>query len=87
MIEDSITFDYSALEGKIKEKYDTQDNFAKAIPMGRSTLNQKLQNKVDFTASNIYTISKLLGIDSLDIGKYFFTKKVWKSKHNKEKEE
>ena len=62
-------FDYSALEGKIKQYYDTQDNFAKAIPMGRSTLNQKLQGKVDFTARNIYVIVKLLHISEEDIGK------------------
>ena len=69
-------FDYRALEGKIKEYYDTQDNFALAIPMSRSTLNQKLQNKVDFTSKNIYAISKLLNINDSDIGKYFFTQKV-----------
>lgn len=73
---DNFNFNYSALEGKIKQYYDTQDNFAKAIPMGRSTLNQKLQGKVDFTSKNIYTIAKLLNIPKEDIGKYFFTLKV-----------
>ena len=73
---DSFNFNYSALEGKIKQYYDTQDNFAKAIPMARSTLNQKLQGKVDFTSKNIYTIANLLNISQEDIGKYFFTPKV-----------
>ena len=73
---DSFNFNYSALEGKIKQYYDTQDNFAKAIPMARSTLNQKLQGKVDFTSKNIYTIANLLNISQEDIGKYFFTLKV-----------
>lgn len=73
---ENIKFDYRALEGKIKECFDTQDNFARTIPMSRSTLNQKLQGYVDFTSSNIYKITELLNIEKEDIGKYFFTLKV-----------
>lgn len=71
-----IQFDYSALEGKIKQYYDTQDNFSQAIPMARSTLNQKLQGYVDFTAKNIYRMCDLLHIEKEEIGMYFFTQKV-----------
>ena len=66
------TFDYSILEGKIKQYYDTQENFAKAIPMSRSTLNQKIQNNLDFTSQNIYRISELLNISREEIGDVFF---------------
>lgn len=72
----NIEFDYSALEGKIKQYYDTQDNLAKEIPMSRSSLNQKLQGNVDFTSKNIYRIANLLKIDKEEISYYFFTLKV-----------
>lgn len=73
---ENIKFDYSALEGKIKQYYDTQDNFAKAIPMARSSLNQKLQGTIDFTSKNIYRICELLHIEMNEIGHYFFKSKV-----------
>ncbi len=79
---EDIQFDYRALEGKIKQYYDTQDNFAKAIPMSRSTLNQKLQGYVDFTSKNIYKISELLHIEAKEIGVYFFTQKFGKPNNN-----
>lgn len=69
-------FDYSALEGKIKQFYDTQDNFAKAIPMARSSLNQKLNGNADFTSINIYRICDLLNIPLENVDKYFFKRKV-----------
>ena len=72
----NIEFDYSALEGKIKQYYDTQDNLAKEIPMSRSSLNQKLQGNVDFTSKNIYRIANLLKIKKEEISYYFFTLKV-----------
>lgn len=73
---EDISFDYSALEGKIKQYFDTQDNFAQAIPMARSSLNQKLQGYVDWTSKNIYRIAELLHINKEEIGLYFFTLKV-----------
>ncbi len=69
---EKIIFDYSILEGKIKQYYDTQEKFAKAIPMGRTSLNQKLQNNLDFTSQNIYRISELLHISAEEIGEVFF---------------
>ena len=73
---DKIEFDYSALEGRIKQYYDTQDKFANEIPMGRATLNLKLNNKVDFTSKNIKRISELLNIYTEEIGTIFFKEKV-----------
>lgn len=74
-------FDYSALEGKIKQYYDTQENFAKNIPMSRVALKQKLQGNAYFTAKNIYKICELLYIEKEEIGNYFFTPKVTITKH------
>lgn len=73
---DKVIFDFSALEGKIKQYFDTQEKFADAIPMGRTTLIKKLHNEVDFTSNNIYRMAKLLNIASEEINIYFFTEKV-----------
>lgn len=67
-----IIFDYSLLEGKIKQFYDTQENFASAIPMSRSALNNKLNNRTDFSIRNIKRISELLDISHEEIGNVFF---------------
>ena len=67
-----VIFDFSALQGKIKELYDTQNNFAKAIPMSRTSLNNKLLNKVDFTSNDIWRIAKLLNIENSELDTYFF---------------
>lgn len=75
-MEDKIEFDYSILEGRIKQYFDTQDKFANEIPMGRATLNLKLNNKVDFTSKNIKRISELLNISPEEIGIIFFKEKV-----------
>ena len=69
-------FDFSNLEGKIKQYYDTQDKFCKEIPMSRATLNQKLNNKINFSSDNILKISKLLDISIEEIGLVFFKEKV-----------
>lgn len=69
-------FDYSALEGRIKQYYDTQENFANEIPMARCTLNQKINGNADFTSQNIYRICKLLKIPLTEIDEYFFKEKV-----------
>ena len=69
-------FDYSALEGKIKRYYDTQEKFANAIPMGRTTLNLKLNGNRDFTSQNIYRICVLLNIPLEKVNDYFFKLKV-----------
>ena len=71
----NIIFDYSILEGKIKQYYDTQEKFASAIPMGRTTLNQTLQNKNDFTVRKIVRICELLNIPTEEISNVFFKTK------------
>lgn len=72
----NIIFDYSKLLGKIKEKYDTQVNFVKDIDLSLSSLNQRLNNKIDFTTRDIKTICEKLDINKSEIPDYFFTEKV-----------
>lgn len=63
-------YDYSRLLGRIKERGETQETVAKAISINVSTLNQKLNNKRDFSQSEIKNICNFLDIS--DIKSYFF---------------
>lgn len=65
-------FDYSELLGKIKAKYGTQSDFAEALGMSLSTLNQKLNNKSDWDTPEMVKACELLDIELADISQYFF---------------
>lgn len=65
-------FDYSKLKGRIKEKYDTQDRFAKSLGIGRVSLSQRLNNNLDFSQKEILRASELLEIPTEEIPVYFF---------------
>lgn len=71
-----MNFDYRKLRGKIKEVFETQQNFAKAMKMSNTSLSEKLNNKVDFTQKEIHKAVELLGIPKDDIPVYFFALKV-----------
>lgn len=79
---DSIVFDYSRLNGKIKEKYGTQGNFAKVIRIGRTALSAKLNNKSDFSQKEMYASCDALGIARDEIPSYFFCIEVQKHELN-----
>lgn len=64
---------YAKLRGKIKEKYGSQDNFAAAMEMDRSTLSLKLNGKSDWTRTEIEKSCYLLQISAVDVYAYFFT--------------
>jgi len=71
-----VSCDYSKLNGKIKEVFSTQENFAKALGIGRTTLNQRLNGKSDFTQSEIKESIMLLKIPENEVVQYFFKHKV-----------
>jgi len=71
-----MEFDYRKLKGKIKEIFDTQDAFAKALGISNVTISLKLNNKVEFSQKEIDKASDLLKIKKEEIPLYFFTKKV-----------
>ena len=66
------TFSYNKLLGKIKEIYGTQEEFAMALGIGRVSLSQRLNNKLDFSQSEVYRSCRLLGIPQDKISSYFF---------------
>lgn len=71
-----MAFDYNKLRGKIKEVFGTQDNFAKALGIGRVSLSQRLNNILDFSQEEIHKSCEILGIDKEQIPIYFFKLKV-----------
>ena len=70
---------HAKLRGKIKEVFGTQDAFAEAMEMDRSTMSLKLNDKSDWTAPEILKACKLLGISVDQIHVYFFNAKVGNS--------
>lgn len=71
-----MAFEYSELVRLIKFKFGTQDAFAKALGIGRVSLSQRLNNKLEFSQEEILKSSELLGISKKDITRYFFNVKV-----------
>jgi plasmid maintenance system antidote protein VapI len=69
-------FDYSKLKGKIKEVFDTQENFAKAMELSHTSISYKLNNQREFTQKEINKAASLLGIADNEITAYFFTLEV-----------
>ena len=68
-------FDYTDLRAKIKEVYGTEQNFAKALEIGRVALSQKLNNDSDFTRKQMLKAAELLGFGVDEIPHYFFTER------------
>ena len=69
--------DYRKLKGKIKEVFDTQEAFAKAMGLSYTSVNQKVNDKVEWSSSEI--ACNLLHIPLTEAHIYFFTPKVEKS--------
>ncbi len=71
-----MLYDYSKLKGRICEKYHTQENFAKALGIGRVSLSLRLNCKNEFSQNEILRSVTLLKLDNEDISEYFFKEKV-----------
>ena len=72
-------FDYSFLRGRIRELYQTEKNFTKAlnerVGMSTGAFSNKINSKTDFTDKEIYVICELLNIPLEEIKQYFFKEK------------
>lgn len=77
-----MSFNYSKLRGRIKEKYVTQENFAQKMGVSRTTLSQKLNNINEFTQQEINKAVELLDLPVEEIPIYFFVIEVQKSEQN-----
>lgn len=67
-----VKYGYNKLLGKIKEVYGTQENFAKDLGIGRVSLSQRLNNRLEFTQNEILISCQLLKIPNYEIPNYFF---------------
>ena len=74
-----LEFDYTSLEKKYKNVFGTQEAFAEAIGIDRTSLIKRLSNEVPFKGNEIKLAALLLGISADEIHLYFFTEKVEKS--------
>ena len=67
-----VIFDYSKLNGRIREKTGTQKKFAESMGLSSATISSKLTNKTYFDQIEIERAAKILDIDPGDISLYFF---------------
>lgn len=65
-------YNYSELLGRIKAKKLTQEELARIIKLNPSTLNLKLNNKSEFSQSEIRNICNAMDIPYSEIATYFF---------------
>ena len=72
-------FEYKMLKLKIKEVFDTQEAFAKAMDMSYTILNQRLNNAIEWKTPEIVKACELLNIPLRDAHLYFFVLKVEKA--------
>lgn len=75
-----IRYNFDKLKGKIKEMFNTQNDFATAMEMAPNTLSAKLNNISEFTSNEISKAIELLSIDSKEEAwNIFFTQQVEKT--------
>lgn len=74
-----MIFSYDKLRGKIKEVFGTQDRFAEALGISKTTLSQKLNNCSEFTQQEMRKTMQLLNLSLMYLDEYFFTPKVRKT--------
>jgi len=74
-----VKYNFDKLKGKIKEVFNTQYDFAKAMNMAPNTLSSKLNNQSYFSSDEITNAIELLHIGSAsEAWIIFFTKEVEK---------
>ena len=69
-------FDYWNLKGRIREKWQTQEAFAKTMGMSLTALNQRLNGVVDWKMTEVAKACEHLDIQPSDAWIYFFKPKV-----------
>ncbi len=68
-----IKYDYSKLEGRIKEFFGTQGKGSEAMNLSEKSLSDKINNKSGWKQEQIETACEVLQIERQFIGLYFFT--------------
>lgn len=75
---EKIKYDYSKLKGRIKEYFDTQENFANSLNLSATSINNKLNEKrsENFTQDEIFYSIQRLNIKPDELIDIFFKEKV-----------
>ena len=68
-----MDYDYSKLNGKIREVYGTQRAFAEDMGIAPVTMSLKLNNKSEWTQAEMELAMELLTIPRTKVKEYFFT--------------
>lgn len=71
-----MKFDYSKLNGRITEIFNSQKKFAKAMNLSERSISLKLNNQRYWKNNEITTACNLLLIPDNQIGDYFFKQEV-----------
>lgn len=68
-----MAFCYNKLRGRIKEICGTNERFAELMGISNATISAKLNNKSEFSHSEIYKATEILKLNRSEIPQYFFT--------------
>lgn len=71
-------YDYSSLRGFIREKFNTNEKYAKFLGIGTDALYKRLSGKVPFRQTELDATAKYGNLTGDDLMKLFFTKKIRK---------
>ena len=69
-------FNYNKLRGRIREVFETQGKFAKAIGKSETSVSKRLNNEIPFDQIDIQKSIEVLNIPVTEIKDYFFNPKV-----------
>lgn len=67
-----MSYDYSKLLGRLREKGFTQSELAAKIGLSECTLNKKLKSKSEFKQSEMRSIMNLMDVELDEVSSYFF---------------
>ena len=73
---EKIIFDNSKLNGRVREYFGTQKFFGESLDLSEPSVNKKLNNKVDFTRSEIFESIQRLNLKPEEVVDIFFKQKV-----------
>lgn len=71
-----MNYNHNKLRGKIKEVIGSEVEFAKLLGISQTTLSAKLNNKVDFTRTEILRITEKLKLSQEEFYDVFFFEKL-----------
>lgn len=71
-----VTYDFSFLEGWIKQKFKNRTNFANFLGISATSLGNKLRNKTHFSTDEILLVKENFNLNDEETCKLFLSGKV-----------